>query len=740
MAQTFLSPGVNVTEIDNTLTAKTVGISTGAAVLVAGWGPVLQPTLIDSENTLVNVFGQPNDNNYKQWFTAANFLAYTDSMYVTRLATKNQFNANSKGKTGWQTETFTNESHQQVAVVDEDGDPIETRVGVTINNETDYTAQYDEGNGDFGEFVAKYPGALGNSIMVTYADAGSFSKWQWTDANGNYHDWTQEFAGAPGTSNYARARDGSNDEIHLLVVDAGGRITGTKGAILEKYQYLSKASNSKSVDGISNNYAKILKEQSEYVYWMDYPTNKDSDDQILQHGNIVPPYDKAVAAITTSEDQRDQLIEDQLVDAGEFVVDTTEQVIYKAEIGYTFVEDGDHYRRQTVITLKPTNIELASWVGLSVFDRQQSKVLKVVKNSDNGTIQLVTNGVEEGADWGQSVVNNHFKVMINPYSCQLSGGSDDWEYSDADEIAGWDLVANKEQFDIGLIPMGPATATVAKYVVQNICETRMDCVAFISPNEGRGPILGNLSNEDKLQGITSSEIKILDKTLKWRTDSSFNLSSSYAHLDSGWKYQYDKYNDCNRWIPLNGDCAGIYARTDRTNDPWWSGAGYNRGQVKNVIKLSYSPNKAHRDQLYPQGINPVVTFTGEGTILYGDKTLLAKPSAFDRINVRRLFIYIEKVLSETAKYLLFEFNDATTRSYAVSIFEPVLRTIYGARGIEAYKIVIDSSNNTADVLNANRLVADVYVIPTKSINFISINMICEKSGSSVFSETENTNT
>lgn len=736
MAQTFLSPGVNVTEIDNTLTAKTIGISTGAAVLVAGWGPVLQPTLIDSENTLVNVFGQPNDNNYKQWFTAANFLAYTDSMYVTRLATKNQFNANSKGKTGWQVETFTNGSGQKVAVVDEDGDPIETRVGVTINNETDYTSQYDKSNGKFGEFVAKYPGALGNSIMVTYADAGSFSKWQWMDSNGKYHDWTQEFTGAPGTSNYAAARDGSNDEIHLLVVDAGGLITGTKGTILEKYQYLSKASNGKSVDSISNNYAKVLQEQSEYVYWMDYPTNLDSEDQILQPGNIVPPYKKAVAAVTTSEEQRDKLIEDQLVDVGEFVIDTTEQAIYKAEIGYTFVEDGNHYRRQTVITLKPTNIELSSWVGLTVFDRQQTKVFNVVKNSDNGTIQLVSDGVEPGVDWGQSVVNSHFKVMVNPYTCQLSGGSDDWEYSDTDERAGWDLIANKEQYDVGLIPMGPATATVAKYVVHNICETRMDCVAFISPNEGRGPILGNLSNEDKLQGITSSEIKILDKTIKWRTDSSFDLSSSYAHLDSGWKYQYDKYNDCNRWVPLNGDCAGIYARTDQTNDPWWSSAGYNRGQVKNVIKLSYSPNKAHRDQLYPQGINPVVTFTGEGTILYGDKTLLAKPSAFDRINVRRLFIYIEKVLSETAKYLLFELNDATTRSYAVSIFEPVLRTIYGARGIEAYKIVIDSSNNTADVLNTNRLVADVYVIPTKSINFISINMICEKSGSSVFSETE----
>lgn len=739
MAQTFLSPGVNVTEIDNTLTAKTVGISTGAAVIVAGWGPVLQPTLIDSENTLVNVFGQPNDNNYKQWFTAANFLAYTDSMYVTRLATENQFNANSAGKTGWKNETFVNSKDETVNVVDEDGNPIKSRVGVTINNETDYTAQYENGNGDVGQFAAKYPGSIGNSIMVTYADSGSFDKWQWTDANGNYHDWTEEFTSAPGTSNYAAARDGANDEIHLLVVDAGGRITGTKGTILEKYSFLSKSGNGKSVDGVSNNYAKVLKEQSEYVYWMDYPTSFDSEGVLIGGDDIVSPYDRKVAAITTSEEQRDALIDNHAVDSGDLVLDTTEQAIYVASIGYTFVEDGDHYRRQTVITLKPSTIKLESWVGKSVFDQATNTVYNVVLNSDNGLIKLTTDGVERGADWGSDVANSRFKILVNPYSCQLSGGTDDWEYTDGDEIAGWDLIANKEQYDVGLIPVGPASAIVAKYVINNICETRLDCVAFVSPNENRGPILGTINDEDKLQGITSSEIKILNKTLKWRNDSSFNVSSSYGHLDSGWKYQYDKYNDCNRWVPLNGDSAGIYARTDQTNDPWWSGAGYNRGQVKNVIKLSYSPNKSHRDQLYPAGINPVVTFTGEGTILYGDKTLLAKPSAFDRINVRRLFIYIEKVLSETAKYLLFEFNDATTRSYAVSVFEPVLRTIYGARGIEAYKIVIDSSNNTADVLNANRLVADVYVIPNKSINFISINMICEKSGSAIFSETETTN-
>ena len=723
MAQTFLSPGVQVTEVDNTLTAKTVGISTGAAVLTAGWGPTMIPTLIDSENTLVNIFGQPNDNNYKTWFTAANFLAYTDSCYVVRMATDNQFNANGKGLTGWRNEQFTNSKGQQVDVVDEDGDPVRTRVGLVINNDTEYSSRYESGAGDYGEFAAKYPGSLGNSLMVTYADAKTFNDWSWTDSNGTVHNWFEEFSSAPGTSKFARARDGENDEIHLLVVDAGGRITGTKGTILEKYQFLSKSCDAKSLDGVSNSYVKVLKEQSEYVYWMDYPTA----DQ------LVPNYDSKIVAIVDSEESETKLITDKKVKVGDKIINSTDKVVKVATIEVQISDEGVKSKVLKFVEYKQL-IELKGQRFLNATE-QKSYAIDISAQSGDPTITEIK--LEDGAKWGTSVVDNEFASLKAPVTVELSGGTDDFDYSDANEIQAWDLFANKEVYDIGLIACGPATATVSKYVVQNICEPRMDCVAFISPvADGRGPILGTLTDDDISSGLTSTEVNLMNKTIKWRTDSSFNLSSSYGHLDSGWKYQYDKYNDVNRWVPLNGDCAGIYARTDSTNDPWWSGAGYTRGQVKNVIKLSYSPNKSHRDQLYQQGINSVVTFVGEGTILYGDKTLQTKPSAFDRINVRRLFIYVEKVLAATSKYVLFEFNDEITRSYVKNLFDPILRQIQGKRGIIQFFTNCSESNNNADIVEANKLVVDVYIQPARSINFISINCVASKESNMVFSESE----
>ena len=725
MAQTFLSPGVQVAEVDNTLTAKTVGISTGASVITAGWGPTMAPTLVDSETTLVSIFGQPNDDNYKTWFTAANFLSYTDSCYVVRMATENQFNANGKGLTGWKQETFVNSKGQTVEVVDEDGDPVKTRIGLVINNETDYSSQYESGAGDFGQFAAKYPGSLGNSLMVTFADSKTFDSWSWTDSNGTVHNWYEEFSSAPDTSKYATARDGKNDEIHLLVVDAGGRISGTKGTILEKYEFLSKSSDAQSLDGISNSYVKVLKEQSEYVYWMDYP------DASL----TVPNYDTKILAIVNSEDAETKLLEEGNVKAGDKIINEVEGVVKVARLEVVISDEGVKSKVMKFVEYGT----LSTCAGQRILNVEESKCYEVSIDPNSG--DPVITEMEATSKWGTSVVDNEFTSLLAPVTVELSGGADDFEYSDATEIAAWDLFSNKETTDVGLIACGPASATVAKYIVQNICEERMDCVAFISPcnsgsSSGRGPILGTLTDDDISEGITSTELNIMNKTIKWRTDGSFNLSSSYGHLDSGWKYQYDKYNDVNRWVPLNGDCAGIYARTDSTNDPWWSGAGYTRGQVKNVIRLSYSPNKAHRDQLYQQGINPVVTFAGEGTILYGDKTLQTKPSAFDRINVRRLFIYVEKQLAETSKYVLFEFNDEITRSYVYNLYEPILRQIQGSRGISSHKIIIDSSNNTAEVIESNKLVADVYIVPNYSINYISIRCTASKSGSSVFTESE----
>jgi phage tail sheath protein len=717
---TFLSPDVVIQERDDSTSNRAYGISTGVAVLASNFGPVLDPQLVNSEDDLVNIFGQPNDNNYKNWMSIANFLAYSDSCYAIRMETENQFNANAAGKTGWEVEQFENSKGMMVDVVDEDGDPVKHRVGLVINNDVDYAANYESGNGNFGEFAARYPGSIGNSIMVTYADADTFKDWVWTDANGDVHDWRLEYAAAPGTSRWARIRDGHNDEIHLLVIDAGGQITGTKGTILEKYEYLNKSANARSLDGVASNYKRVLKDQSNYVYCMDYP-GKDL---------LTPAYNQTILQTVTSEEQETQLLEDG-VKVGDQIINTKEKVIKKA-IRETVISDEGV--RKTVIKFVEV-AQLLDWVKLDykVYDQALQVTYQLSVEEGNGEPKLTPIDTDEGA-WGVDCEDVTFKSLKAPYFKQMSGGTNDFEYTDADEMKAWDLVANKEKYDVGLCICGPADATVSKYVIQNICEARMDCVAFCSPSTGdRGPILGTLSSNDRAEGITSSEMKVLQRTLAYRNEASFGVNSSYGHLDSGWKYQYDKYNDCNRWVPLNGDCAGLYAQCDTTTNQWTSAAGFNRGQIKNVIKLSYSPEKAHRDQLYPAQINPVVTFVGEGTVLYGSKSLLNKPSAFDRLNVRRLFIYLEKNVAEVARYLMFELNNPSTREYAINLVEPILRTVSGLGGVENYKVICNEQNNGPDVINANKMVIDIFVVPNRTCDWIQLNFTCSKSGQTTFS-------
>jgi phage tail sheath protein FI len=238
----------------------------------------------------------------------------------------------------------------------------------------------------------------------------------------------------------------------------------------------------------------------------------------------------------------------------------------------------------------------------------------------------------------------------------------------------------------------------------------MMSVVFLSPQ--RGSVVNNSGSE------AASIV----------TDRNSLPSSSYAVMDSGWKYQYDRYNDVYRYVPCNGDTAGATVRTDFVADPWFSPAGLNRGQIKNVVKLAYSPSKTDRDTLYKKGVNPIVTLPGQGTVLYGDKTLLSKPSAFDRINVRRLFIVLEKSIATAAKYQLFEFNDAFTRAQFKNLVEPFLRDVQGRRGITDFKVVCDETNNTGEVIDKNEFVADIYVKPARSINYIQLNFVATRSG------------
>lgn len=316
--------------------------------------------------------------------------------------------------------------------------------------------------------------------------------------------------------------------------------------------------------------------------------------------------------------------------------------------------------------------------------------------------------------FGSDVGTTAFKVMTGAVTVSLAGGVDHLVSTDGQKELAFDLFNNAEAVDVNLLIVGKANATVANYVIQNIAEVRKDCVAFVSPED--------VTSGAVLAGTTSD---VTDSILAYRA---LITSSSYAVIDSGFKYQYDKYNDAYRWVPLNGDIAGLCARTDYTNDAWWSPAGFDRGQIKNVVKLAFSPRQTDRDNLYKMGVNPVVSFPGQGTVLFGDKTALAKPSAFDRINVRRLFIVLEKAVATASKYKLFEFNDGFTRAQFVGMISPFLRDVQGRRGITDFKVVCDETNNTAEVIDTNRFVGDIYIKPNKSINFIQLNFIATRSG------------
>jgi hypothetical protein len=314
-----------------------------------------------------------------------------------------------------------------------------------------------------------------------------------------------------------------------------------------------------------------------------------------------------------------------------------------------------------------------------------------------------------GTNWGSAAPGTTFTAVQKPVYDKLSGGVTATP-SDANLQTAFDLFRNADEVDISLLVAGDASATVANYLIDNIATVRKDCVVFLSPRQN--DVVQQSGNE--VDNITTFRNSL--------------TSTSYAVLDSGWKYQFDKYNNVYRWIPLNGDIAGLCVRTDSTNDPWFSPAGFNRGQIRNVVKLAWNPNQTARDELYKIGINPVVQFPGEGTVLYGDKTLQSKPSAFDRINVRRLFIVLEKAIATASKFSLFEFNDEFTRAQFVNLVEPFLRDVQGRRGIFDFRVVCDETNNTPEVIDGNRFVGDIYIKPTRAINYVVLSFVAVRTG------------
>ena len=317
----------------------------------------------------------------------------------------------------------------------------------------------------------------------------------------------------------------------------------------------------------------------------------------------------------------------------------------------------------------------------------------------------------EDLAWGAAASAGEYNTITaaGEHTDTFTGGVDAAP-ADGDLEAGYSLFVDKELIDISLVITGGHSAAVCQHVIDEVSLSRLDCVTFVSP--ALADVKSNAGDE------------VTDVIDHFKT--TLNRFSSYAVADSGWKRQYDRYNDVYVNVPLNADIAGLCARTDDTNDPWFSPAGLNRGQIKNVVKLLWTPNQTERDELYKNGINPVANLPGNGVVLYGDKTLLAKPSAFDRINVRRLFIVLEKAVSTAAKFQLFEFNDVFTRAQFKSIVEPFLRNVRGRRGIFDFRVVCDETNNTGEVIDRNEFVADIYIKPARSINFIQLNFIATR--------------
>ena len=556
-----ISPGVNVSEIDLTTVVPSVLTTAGAFVGSFSWGPTNSRVTLDSEITLASRFGKPDSNSFVSFFTAASFLAYGNNLKVVRAVNANTKNADSN------TNVFN------------------AQVGTPGTYETNFL-NANSGN-IYGPVMARYPGSLGNSIQVSIIDAGTtFSTWSVNGINVSGY-----FNGAPGTSSQASQVGGANDEIHIIVTDAGGLFTGTKNTVLEVWPYLSKGLNATDSLGNSNYYKQVIMNSSKYIYAID-------------------PVDYA----------------------------------------------------NTVAT------------------------------------------------WGRTLANTNFATVSTVFASTLSGGSDA-AVTDADLSTAWGQFVNADESEVSLAITGQASITVQQFVIDNVAEARKDCVAFISPPSAN--VINQAGNE-------TSNI------LAWNT--ALARSSSYTVADSGWKYMFDKYNNTYRYIPLNADIAGLCVNTDNVRDPWFSPAGFSRGNLKNAVKLAWTPNKTERDSLYAKGINPVTAFAGQGIVLYGDKTLQSKPSAFDRINVRRLFIVLEKAIATAAKFSLFEFNDEFTRAQFVALVTPFLRDIQGRRGIYDFRVVCDTTNNTDQVISSNQFVGDIYIKPARSINFIQLNFVAVRTG------------
>ena len=589
------SPGVNVSEIDLTNIVPAVSTTEGAIAGTFRWGPENIRTLVTSEADLADRFGKPATyytnaalttqwTNHETWFSAANFLAYSDALFVVRTC---------------------------------DG----TAAAATSTN-----------------ISAKYKGLLGNSIKISHCTDGNFEP--------AARAYTITIAPQATTGSIAALPTSAGASTFL---SAGDNIVLSDGTLLE-------VASLATATGSGSNWTQVITFKTAYNNHTQYAAQFSS-----QWGDA------------------------DLFDAGP-------------------TAGGIH------LIVRDTDGKISGTAGTIIERWENINCVSTAKNTD-GSTNFITDVLDQGSNWiAVSVPQSALLAAagITYGSATLTGGlegADEVNATLATVAPGYDLFKDPADVDISLIIQGRAIGvTLANYIIANICDVRKDCVLFVSP---------------ELSDTTAQNIVDFAKTV---------TATTFAVIDSGYKYQYDKYSDVYRWIPLNGDIAGICARTDDVRDPWFSPAGYNRGQVKNVVKLKLNATRAQRDLLYKHNVNPVITQPGQGTVLFGDKTNAGAASAFDRINVRRLFIVLEKAIGVAAKSTLFEFNDEFTRAQFKNLVEPFLRDVQGRRGIYDFRVVVDATNNTAAVVDANQFIGDIYIKPARSINFIQLNFVAVRSG------------
>lgn len=748
-----VSPGINISEIDLTTSTPAVATSTGAIGGVFNWGPVGKIGQVSTQDLLVSSYGKPTNNNYETFFSGSNFLDYANDLLVSRAAVTTGFSNNASaalsGNTtivlagitsgitpalgvygpgiteGTKVVSITANATNQIVVLSNAatlGNTVTASTQSLNFFEPSYSfnavansqafidrplaivknaEDFDQGSVPNGvEFIAKYPGDFGNSLKVSVCDtADQFSS---SITLQTAYDGETANAGIAITVNSIVANVYTTCSLAGTLEDAiinlnalrqefviGDYITAGNTTIGTQNLKIKSVDSAVETGGSTFYYAyfNITFEQP-----LTLSTNIDSTviNRKWEYFNL---FDSAPGTSdTVSSLGRD------VVDQIDVVV-VDENGLFSGVSG-TILEVYQNLSRAT-------NAKSAD--GKAVY----------YKNVINDSSKYIWAGNDisgSATDTAQTIENS---TAITPYTKSFVGGASGTNETTVTVAAlanAYDLFADTVSVDVSLIIAGKATGAgdtqMGNYIIDNVCENRKDCVAFISPPSSA--VVG--------AGVSGSQATNATTFIG-------NLrSSSYAVVDSGYKYQYDKYNDVYRYVPLNGDIAGIAARTDSTRDPWWSPAGFNRGQVKNLVKLAWNPNKAERDELYKKGVNPVVTFPGQGTVLYGDKTAIGKSSAFDRINVRRLFIVLEKTIATASNQLLFEFNDDFTRTQFKNLVEPFLRDVQGRRGIYDFKVVCDETNNTAEVVDSNRFVGDIYIKPAKSINYIQLNFVAVRSG------------